>query len=181
VILVVLVGLCLISVPLTGGDLRQLGRVELRCAWVGLLAVGLQVLITTVAPGGQPTLHSALHIASYVLVGIFLWVNRHLAGLPVLAAGALGNAAAILANGGVMPASRAAQRLAGLTPGSGFQNSGVLLHPHLLWLGDVIPVPGPSPLANVLSVGDCVIYAGLLLLLHRACRNRPAAAILTPP
>ncbi|MGO9821811.1 MAG: DUF5317 family protein [Solirubrobacteraceae bacterium] len=41
-------------------------------------------------------------------------------------------------------------------------------HPHLLWLGDVIPVPGPLP--NVLSVGDLIVFAGLIVLLQRISR-----------
>ena len=38
-----------------------------------------------------------------------------------------------------------------------------------MWLGDLIPVPGPLP--NVLSIGDCIIFAGMLVLLHRACHT----------
>ena len=53
----------------------------------------------------------------------------------------------------------------------GFENSAPLAHPHLLWFGDVIPWPGPFP--NVLSIGDLLIYAGTLILLHRISR-RPA-------
>ena len=70
-----------------------------------------------------------------------------------------------------MAASRTAERLAGLHLPGGFENSAPLAHPHLLWFGDVIPWPGPFP--NVLSVGDILIYAGTLILLHRVCR-RPA-------
>jgi hypothetical protein len=71
-----------------------------------------------------------------------------------------------------MPASATARRLAGLTVGSGFQNSAHLAHPHLLWLGDIIPVPGPWPLGNVVSIGDCIIFVGALVLLHRVCESR---------
>jgi hypothetical protein len=48
--------------------------------------------------------------------------------------------------------------------------------PHLLWLGDVLPVPLPLGLSNVLSVGDLVLYAGALVLLHRTCRRGPSAS-----
>jgi hypothetical protein len=33
----------------------------------------------------------------------------------------------------------------------------------------VIPVPAPFGLGNALSIGDCLIFAGMLVLLHRAC------------
>jgi hypothetical protein len=77
------------------------------------------------------------------------------------------NALAIVLNGGVMPAAAQAQRLAGLKLGAGFHNSMHLAHPVLLWFGDIIPWPGPLP--NVLSVGDCLIFAGTIVVLRRSC------------
>lgn len=91
--------------------------------------------------------------------------------MPLLASGASVNTIAIVANSGIMPTSLDAQRAAGLVSGTGFQNSMHLAHPHLLWLGDIIPIPGSGPLANVLSVGDCLIYIGMLVLLHTTCRT----------
>jgi hypothetical protein len=101
------------------------------------------------------------------MIGVFLWANRHLPGALLLATGAGMNFLAILLNGGVMPAAASAQRTAGLAVPTGFNNSAHLAHPLVPWLGDVIPVPGPLP--NVMSVGDLVIYAGMLVLLHRIC------------
>lgn len=167
-ILIVLAALCVVTVPLSGGSLSRLGDLQLRWMWLAPVALGLQVLIVTIVPSGNMTLHALVHIGTYFLIVVFLWANRKIAGAGVIGLGTLANATAISANGGVMPASLRAQRLAGLTEGGGFHNSAALLHPHLLWLGDIIPVPGPLP--NVLSIGDCVIFAGLLLLLHRTAR-----------
>jgi hypothetical protein len=167
-ILILLAALCLLSVPLTGGSLRRLATIRLRWLWLGPAAVVIQTLLVTIAPGGSHAAHAAIHIGTYVMLGAFLWANRALVGIPVIAAGTFLNALAIAVNGGVMPAAATAERAAGLTLGSGFHNSGVVVHPHLLWLGDIIPVPWLLP--NVLSVGDCIIYAGLLVLLHRVCR-----------
>ena len=81
-----------------------------------------------------------------------------------------------MANKGVMPASRTAERIAGEVQSAGYHNATPLAHPHLMWLGDLIPVPGPLP--NVLSIGDCIIFAGMLVLLHRTCRTpRPGRGI----
>jgi hypothetical protein len=74
-----------------------------------------------------------------------------------------------------MPASAWAIARSGLEVGDGFANSAALAAPRLLFLGDVIPVPA-GPVANVLSVGDLVLFAGLALLLARACR--PAARMV---
>jgi Family of unknown function (DUF5317) len=167
VILIVLAALCVISVPLAGGRLARLAELPLAALWTAPLALGLQVLITTVAPGGNRPLHVAIHIGTYALIGLFLFANRSISGVVTIATGAFANTFAIVANGGVMPTTATAQHLAGLSDGNGFHNSAVLAHPVLPWLGDIIPVPGPLP--NVMSLGDCVIFAGMLLLLHRAC------------
>jgi hypothetical protein len=167
----VLAALCLLTVPLTGAHLGRLAELQLRSLCTAPLALGLQVVIVTIAPGGDRTLHAAVHVGTYVLIGVFLWANRHIAGTRLIALGAASNTLAIVINGGVMPASRTAERLAGLHLGSGFNNSAAVAHPHLLWLGDIIPIPGPLP--NTLSVGDVVIFAGMLVLLHVTCR-RPA-------
>lgn len=168
-ILIVLAIACLITVPLTGGALSRLAQLKLRWLWTAPAALLVQVLITEIVRGANASLLADAHIASYGLVVAFLWANRRIAGVPMIALGTLSNLLVICLNGGVMAASRTAQRLAGLSEGGGFHNSNVIAHPHLLWLGDIIPVPGPLP--NVLSVGDCIIFAGMLVLLHRNCRT----------
>ena len=172
-ILIIIAALCLLSVPLSGARLRRLSELRLRGVWIAPAALALQVLITTIAPGGSHQLYTAIHIATYVMIGLFLLANRSIPGVKVVGTGALMNALAIVINGGVMPAAATAQRLAGLVEGPGFHNSALLAHPHLLWLGDIIPVPGPFP--NVMSVGDLIIFTGMLIVLHRACRA-PATA-----
>jgi uncharacterized protein DUF5317 len=173
VVLIALALLCVAMVPLTGGDLGRLADIRLRGLWIPLLALAVQVIITVVAPTGSMALHRGLHIGTYVLIGLFLSANRRLPGIWLLTLGALTNAIAIIANLGVMPASRSAERLAGLSLRAGFDNSAPLAHAHLAWLGDVIPWPGP--LHNVLSIGDLLIFAGTAMLLHRCCRPRAAA------
>lgn len=170
-ILIALAALCIISVPLSGGRLVQLADLRLRGLAAPIIALGLQVTLVTILPGGNQQLHADVHIATYALIGMFLFANRHIAGMTMIAAGAAANALAITLNGGVMPASRSAQHMAGLVErGHVFHNSAALAHPHLLWLGDILPVPGPLP--NVLSIGDCAIFLGMLVLLHRASRPR---------
>ncbi len=173
-ILIALALLCAAVVPLTGGDLRRLADVRIRGLAIPLVALALQVVITVVVPGGSAAAHRALHIATYGMIGLFLWVNRRLPGIAVLALGTALNALAITVNLGVMPASRSAERIAGLHLRPGFDNSAPLAHAHLAWLGDIIPWPGP--LHNVLSIGDVLIFAGVVLLLHRCCARPGAAA-----
>jgi hypothetical protein len=170
--LLVITALALLaSVPLAGGRLGALAEIRPRAVWAVLLAAAIQVAITQMA-GGSHELHVALHVLSYVLDAYFLFANRRLAGVPVVALGAALNVLAIVTNGGVMPASASALRISGIASRPGFDNSAVLVHPHLAFLGDVIPVPGPWPIGNVLSVGDLIIFVGAALVLHVACRSR---------
>jgi hypothetical protein len=125
-----------------------------------------------VVPGGSHAVHVALHLLSYALDGYFVFANRRLVGVPIVALGAALNVAAITSNGGVMPASASALRIAGIAARPGFDNSAALTHAHLALLGDVIPVPGPWPIGNVLSVGDLIIFVGALIVLHVACESR---------
>ncbi len=177
-ILIVLAGLSVVSVPLLGGRLSRIIELHLRCLWIPIVALALQVLITTIAPDGHRTLHNAIHVATYALLILFLWANRRIPGILIIATGTAMNALAIMLNGGVMPAAATAQRLAGLKPGAGFHNSTHLAHPLLIWLGDIIPWPGPLP--NVLSVGDCLIYGGTIALLYRTCTKTSTASALAP-
>jgi hypothetical protein len=171
--LLVITALALVaSVPLAGGRLSRLLDVHLRSTWTVLVSVAIQVGITTVASGGSHALHVVLHFVSYALAAWFLVVNRHVRGLALIALGAGLNLLAISVNGGVMPANAGALRIAGLAERAGFNNSALVAHPHLAFLGDVIPVPGPWPIGNVLSVGDLIIFVGAFLVLHLTCGSR---------
>jgi hypothetical protein len=161
----------LVTVPLAGGRLSALAEIRPRAIWAVLLAAAIQVAITQMA-GGSHALHAALHVLSYVLDAYFVFANRRLTGIPVVALGAALNVLAITTNRGVMPASTSALRISGIAERAGFDNSAALAHPHLAFLGDIIPVPGPWPIGNVLSIGDLIIFIGAAVVLHVACGSR---------
>jgi uncharacterized protein DUF5317 len=165
--------LCVLSVPLAGGRLARLADLDVKATWTVLVAAAVQVAVTSVYRTGYTT-DLVLHAATYGLVIWFLIANRRIAGVPLLSLGVALNTIAIAANGGVMPATRTALRIAGIDTSGGYSNSAAVAHPKLQVLGDVIPVPGPWPIGNVLSVGDLLIFAGALIVLHVACR-RPAS------
>jgi hypothetical protein len=170
-------------VPLAGGRLSALAELRFRGGGLAIAAIVLQVAIISVAPAGHHGLHVAVHVASYVLMAAFVVVNRRIPGMALIALGGSLNAVAIVANGGVMPASAAAQARAGLQPTHDFINSAAVAHPHLGFLGDVFAVPASLPVHNVFSAGDVVLVIGAAVLLHAAARRprplrvaRPAAS-----
>lgn len=164
--------LAILSVPLAGGRLAALADLRFRRPWLLALALGAQVLIISVVPGGEGALHELVHVLSYVLAVIFVRANRHVPFLWLVACGGLMNFAAIAANGGVMPASASALATAGLRPDDGFANSAALADPRLAFLGDIFAVPASWPLSNVFSAGDVLIVLGAVVLLHRVCGSR---------
>jgi hypothetical protein len=118
VLLVAVVILSVVTVGLAGGSLSALGRVRLRYTPAIFGALAVQIAILAVVPGGSPWLHRVLHIGSYALAAVFVVANRRLAGMRMLALGATLNLIAIIANNGVMPASRSALRTAGMLTNS---------------------------------------------------------------
>jgi len=169
--------LCLISVPLAGGRLSALADIRFHAGWLAITAILLQVAIISVVPAGHHEMHVAVHVVSYVLMGAFVVANRTVPGMALIAVGGALNAVAIVANGGVMPASAAAQARAGIRPTHEFVNSGLVAHPHLSFLGDVFAVPSSLPVHNVFSVGDVVLVIGAAVLLHAGARRGQAAGI----
>jgi Family of unknown function (DUF5317) len=168
-------------VPFLGGRLQGLVELQLRRPLLVLAALGCQVLAITVVPGWPLALLVPLHGLSYALAAAFVWTNRRLPGLWLLAAGGASNALVIGLNGGTLPASREAVLRAGLVVDpSEFVNSGVLEHPHLAFLGDVFASPSWAPLHNVYSAGDLVLLAGAVWAVHRSCGTVLARPLSRP-
>ena len=165
--------LAFLAVPLAGGSLRRLA--DLRLRWIPLAAgaFAIQILIVNVIPEGDEGLRSAIHIATYAVLGGVLLRNLGVPGMPLIALGGLSNALVIVANGGVMPASAGALRTAGLTADpEAFTNSALVEDPNLWFLGDVFAVPSWVPWSNVFSVGDLLLILGGWVLVHRICGSR---------
>ena len=80
------------------------------------------------------------------------------------------NLAAIVANGGYMPADPAAlASVVELSPG--YSNSVVVADPALRPLTDLYALPAAFPFANVFSVGDVLIGIGIALVIVFAMRS----------
>jgi hypothetical protein len=175
VIVLVLALLLVAAVPLTGGRLSRLGSLHVRRAWLPPAAVAAQV---PAVQGWLPDdrLAVVVHLATYVVLAAWLWLNRGIPGLGVAGAGGIANLAAIATNGGVMPAAPGAVALAAVDVGSGFANSAPTADAPLWFLGDVFAIPAGWPLANVFSAGDVLLLVGLAVLLHRTCGRRYAGS-----
>src|SRR5919201_6103550 len=99
-LLALVTALILLSVPLTGGRLSRVADVRLRASWALFAALGIQVVILEVLPGGVRGLHAGAHVVSYLLAAYFVVVNLRIPGMVLMGLGGALNAAAIFANGG---------------------------------------------------------------------------------
>lgn len=166
--------LALVTVPLAGGHLVRIADISVRWGWAILIAIALQVYVISFLPDRFGELPEWLHVLSYFFAALFVIANMRVPGMALIGLGGLCNLVAILANNGVMPASAAAQRGAGLTQSAeGFANSATVEDPKLLFLGDIFYIPDSVPiLDNVFSVGDVLIALGLWFLIHGVCGSK---------
>lgn len=179
-----LLAVCALAVlsPLVVG--RWSARVLLhRWRWTQLIWATLSIQVVALEVPMPEVLTRVLHAATYAVALAFLVVNRNIAGVPVVAAGAASNGVTIALNGGVLPASPHAVTAAGIDAGDGFANSAVVDGAVLPWLGDVFAWPEPLPLANTFSGGDVLIALGVLVAAWVGTQrlgHRPAQPGRTP-
>ena len=114
----------------------------------------------------------AIYVASTALVFVAVLRNLAVPGVALIAIGAGCNLAAIVANGGWMPADPARARLGRRALSGGYTNSIVVADPALRPLTDMFALPAWLPLANVFSVGDVLIGVGIAATIALAMRRR---------
>jgi len=161
---------------LIGGRLEHLARLRLR--WVALATIGLAIQLAVFTdPAGVwfGDVSPAVYVGSMAIVFAAVLRNVAIRGVAVIAIGAACNLAAIVANGGWMPADPGALASVGGLP-TGPSNSIVVADPALRPLTDLFALPSWLPFANVFSVGDVLIAVGIAATIALGMRTRPAVA-----
>ena len=165
---------------LLGG--RPAGLSDLRFRWSWLFMAGLiaqVVLFSDPVTRWIGGLGAPIYIGSTAVVLAAVVVNRRMTGMAIVALGAFSNFAAIVANGGYMPADPGALAALGIVAPTVYSNSAVVAHPVLAPLTDLFVLPTWLPYANVFSVGDVVIALGVVVVIVSAMR-RPAPDTANP-
>lgn len=161
---------------LAGGRLEGLASLGFRWAPVMFAGLAIQIALfgpleSTIGPAGTP-----LYVGSTIAVLAAVVRNVRIPGFALIALGALSNLAAILANGGVMPADPGAVALAGIHMDAGFSNSAIVADPALRPLTDIFAIPAGIPLANVFSPGDVLIAIGIVIAVVAGMRRARSGA-----
>ena len=164
---------------LLGGSTQRLGALNFRFGWLMLAGLVVQIVLFS-APVAQRigSLGPAVYVGSTVAVLVAVARNWRITGVPIVVAGAASNLAAIVANGGYMPADPVALAAVGHSIDSVYSNSTILANPALWPLTDILALPSWLPFANVFSIGDIAIGFGVAMAIvaaMRGVRNDPAA------
>ena len=153
-----------------GGRLSSLSALKPRYGSLALIGLILQFVNP---PGRWPFV---MLVTSFVLLTVFVIANVRVVGFAAILAGVLLNFAVIAVNGG-MPVARDAIVASGQsdTLAPLIEHGGVKHHlagpdDRLLFLGDVIAVP--SPVRQVISIGDVFTYGGVAVVVVSAMRRR---------
>lgn len=186
------IGLSIAIALLRGGNLSRLSQVHFRFPALILVGFGLQAAIFSpwwpVTLSGMPT--DLLYIDSLILLVIAVMANLRVAGLKLLGLGLASNLLVIAANGGAMPISPEALRLAGetrlmemlATQGRTRHLVTMTLSSPLWPLGDILVVPHSLPAPTVFSIGDVLIAAGAFWFVQGAMlgARKPSERVVSP-
>ena len=155
------------------GRLDRLSGVHFHWGWLAVAGLVVQVVLFSGAVSGflGGGVGEIVYVGSTVAVLLAVVRNLRIPGMALVALGAASNLAAIVANGGVMPTTIEALTAAGLSPTDDFSNSEIVEDPALAPLTDIFALPSWLPLANVFSIGDVLIAAGIVLVIALGMRR----------
>jgi Family of unknown function (DUF5317) len=159
---------------LLGGRLAGLGQLRFRWAGLALLGFATQVVLFSEPVSARVgDLGPPIYVVSTAVVLVAVLRNLAIRGMAVVALGAACNLAAIVANGGYMPASASAAAEFGRGENAAYSNSLIVDAPALEPLTDVIALPRWLPFTNIVSVGDVLIAVGIVIVIAAAMRTPP--------
>lgn len=169
-------GVALVVVLVTRGSLSQLFRLPIQSIWMVLVALGIQILLAFVdIPASRlDDLGFGLVMASYAFLLAFCFVNLRISLMWVIGVGIALNALVIGLNQGMPTRDNEVTTRSGRTIEEPIERT-AKHRPEssddlLPFLGDRLQVP--SPIDEVISIGDVVIGLGIILVCYQGSRVR---------
>ena len=169
-------GVAVLVVVVSRGSFRQLWLLRIQAIWLVVVALVIQIVLAFVhIPADRlDDLGFALVMASYVLLLAFCFVNLRVPMMWVIALGIALNTLVIGLNRGMPTADHEVTTRSGRTVEEPIERD-AKHRPEsdddlLPFLGDRIRVP--TPVDELVSVGDIVIGIGVVLVFYRGSRVR---------
>ncbi|MDP4094641.1 MAG: DUF5317 domain-containing protein [Bacillota bacterium] len=167
---------------IAGGSISNLVSIKLKKIWLILLICIIQIAVRFLSANGLVLFKSqgaAAQILLYLVLLGWFWINRHYFGFLIMGFGCASNFIAIAANNGKMPVSKKLADLFILNSGNInklsqdgkhiITDSGI----NLGFLTDIIHLP---PILrwgmDIVSIGDLIVAAGLLIAVFELIRNK---------
>jgi hypothetical protein len=162
---------------LAGGRPAGLAALRIQYGWVMIAGLLVQVVLFSPAAAERVgDIGPPIYVASTSVVALAILANVRITGMAVVGLGAMSNLAAIVANGGYMPADPGAMAALGMSEPTTYSNSAVVADPALWPLTDIFALPVWLPWSNVFSIGDVVIVLGVVIVIVAAMLRRVEAA-----
>jgi hypothetical protein len=143
--------------------------------FVGFLPQFLAVYLGSSRASFPDWMAASVIVTSQLVLLIFAWLNRHLAGMLILMIGLVLNMVVMVANGGFMPINpNTAERLVGAEKISSFELGSRIGYKDILlsaketrleWLADRFLPPVGFPYQVAFSLGDIFIALGAFWML----------------
>jgi hypothetical protein len=174
--------LSLIVGILLGGSIKNFKDAELKHIELIFIAYIIETGVVLLIRKGvsiNRTMIFSSHLLMYMILFVFVYINREIYQVLIMGAGFLLNAIAIFSNGGVMPVSSWAIHQAGIDyviKNGSISSEGLYRLSDsstvFAFFGDIIPKPYIR--AAVVSIGDLVIAVGLFLLVLKlmGCKHK---------
>lgn len=148
------------------GSLKNIDTNAIKGIYTVFAGMFIEVIINISIRNGlmsRGLLTYLLDLIMYMLLFIFIFLNKRNKWIVVMGIGFLLNALPIFFNGGAMPVSSRVIEMVGLSQDVVSQGLYVLVdvNTRLTFLGDVIPIKYPRAFAA--SIGDIVAAIGLML------------------
>lgn len=157
-----------------GGKVANLGNLPVKGLWAILFLGLLELYIKNTQTADRLLVNKTLIMSFYCIIFLLLVINRKIAGVNFLLAGLALNFLVMAANGGRMPVSEWAVNAAGLAEylpelyaGTASRHFLLTESTNLKCLADIIPLPPPYPLAKVLSLGDVILFIGIIKIVAK--------------
>lgn len=161
---------------LRGGELNSLYRISIE--GVSLFAAALILRISIWFVEYTKLSFFFPYVTIIIMISYFLLIfasikNMKLPGFKYITLGILLNSFVILANQGKMPVLINQGLAQHINPNTLMENSRSMIHylknggTLFAFLGDVLPLPNPFPENAILSVGDILIFVGILIFVQK--------------
>jgi hypothetical protein len=166
-----------------GGKISNVLDFKIKKAWLIFLALLIQISAQIAVSKGFEFVYGYIAVVQFLVYALLVtafYFNRQYLGICIIAAGSILNAIVMISNRGRMPVSADILDRLKLMEAAGAVKSGLdIKHvfidraTKLPFLGDIIHPPSfLSYLMQVVSIGDIIITAGLMILIFEVVSGR---------